>query len=52
MQVRIRQGKGSKDRYVILAPRLLEILREYYKRVRPKTYLFNLLHSIENRSKP
>ena len=41
MQVRVRQGKGQKDRYVILAPRLLEILREYYKRVRPKVYLFN-----------
>jgi len=41
LQVRARQGKGQKDRYVILAPRLLDILREYYKRVRPKVYLFN-----------
>jgi len=31
MVIRIRQGKGSKDRYVMLSPRLLTLLREYWK---------------------
>lgn len=36
MVIRIRQGKGRKDRYVTLSPTLLETLREYYKGCRPK----------------
>jgi site-specific recombinase XerD len=40
MVVRINQGKGRRDRYVMLSPRLLEALREYWKVVRPKTWLF------------
>jgi integrase/recombinase XerD len=36
----IRQGKGKKDRYVILSERILEMLRSYYKKYRPKVYLF------------
>jgi site-specific recombinase XerD len=36
MVIRVRQGKGSKDRYVTLSPTLLETLREYYKARRPK----------------
>ena len=40
MVVNIRQGKGKKDRQVILHPKVLGILREYYKRYRPKDYLF------------
>ena len=31
MVIRVRQGKGSKDRYVMLSPRLLTLLREYWK---------------------
>jgi integrase/recombinase XerD len=31
MVIRIRQAKGSKDRYVMLSPRLLTLLREYWK---------------------
>jgi site-specific recombinase XerD len=31
MVIRIDQGKGSKDRYVMLSPRLLALLREYWK---------------------
>ena len=27
MVIRVRQGKGRKDRYVMLSPRLLEVLR-------------------------
>ena len=40
MVVHIRQGKGSKDRDVPLCPKLLEILREYWRWKRPKTWLF------------
>lgn len=35
MLIRVEQGKGAKDRYVPLSPRLLEVLREYYRRQRP-----------------
>jgi len=40
MVIRIEQGKGQKDRYVMLSPKVLEFLREYYKVVRPKVWLF------------
>ena len=40
MLLRIEQGKGKKDRYVFLSPRLLELLREYWRRERPATLLF------------
>jgi integrase/recombinase XerD len=40
MVIRVRSGKGRKDRYVMLSPRLLSILRCYWKAVRPKEYLF------------
>jgi integrase/recombinase XerD len=40
MVVRVDQGKGRKDRYVMLSPRLLEELRAYWKVARPKTWLF------------
>jgi integrase/recombinase XerD len=40
MVIRVVQGKGQKDRYVMLSARLLEILRSYYKAVRPKDWLF------------
>src|SRR3954466_2853408 len=40
MVIRIRQAKGRKDRYVMLSPRLLEILRRYWKAARPARYLF------------
>ena len=35
MVIRVRQGKGRKDRYVMLSPRLLALLREYWKAARP-----------------
>ena len=40
MMIRVQEGKGSKDRYTILSPRLLEELRAYWKRYRPKYWLF------------
>jgi integrase/recombinase XerD len=40
MVIRIDQGKGHKDRYVMLSPKLLETLRGYWKAVRPKDWLF------------
>lgn len=40
MVIRIEQGKGQKDRYVMLSPRLLEGLRAYWKRARPRQWLF------------
>ncbi len=40
MLIRIEQGKGRKDRYTMLSPRLLEMLRTYWRAARPKDYLF------------
>jgi integrase/recombinase XerD len=40
MVLRVCQGKGKKDRYVMLSPKLLEVLREYYKAFRPTATLF------------
>jgi site-specific recombinase XerD len=40
MVIHVRQGKGHKDRDVMLSPRLLAVLREYWKINRPKPYLF------------
>ena len=39
-QIRICCGKGSKERIVPASPRLLDELREYWKRTRPDNYLF------------
>jgi integrase/recombinase XerD len=40
MMLRVEQGKNRKDRYVMLSPQLLEILRAYWKTTRPKHWLF------------
>lgn len=40
MVLRVRQGKGHKDRFVPLAPKLLLELRRHYRRTNPKTWLF------------
>jgi integrase/recombinase XerD len=40
MVIRVRYAKGSKERYTLLSPRLLAILREYWKIARPKEWLF------------
>lgn len=39
-QIRVVQGKGNKDRYTLLSPRLLQELRRYWKCCRPKEWLF------------
>jgi site-specific recombinase XerD len=36
MMLRVRQGKGNKDRYTILSPICLQVLRRYWKVYRPK----------------
>lgn len=40
MLVRVRSGKGNKDRYSLLSERLLKDLRTYYLEWRPQAYLF------------
>ena len=40
MVLRVDQGKWKKDRYVMLGAALLETLRAYWKRYRPKLWLF------------
>jgi integrase/recombinase XerD len=40
MVIRVEQGKGRKDRYVMLSPHLLELLRAWWKAARPRGWLF------------
>ncbi len=40
MVLRVEQGKGHKDRYVMLSPKLLEILRAWWRLEKPKQWLF------------
>jgi integrase/recombinase XerD len=40
MVIRVEQGKGQKDRYVMLSQKLLEILRNWWRVERPKHWLF------------
>lgn len=40
MTLRIAQGKGAKDRLVMLSPQLLEVLRAYWQICRPTDWLF------------
>jgi integrase/recombinase XerD len=40
MTLRVEQGKGQRDRTVMLSPRLLELLRQWWKAARPQVWLF------------
>lgn len=40
MSLRVEAGKGGKDRYTLLSPRLLEELRRYWRLCRPARWLF------------
>jgi integrase/recombinase XerD len=48
MLIRVEQGKGRKDRYVMLSPHLLDLLRAWWKAARPQGWLF----PGQNRVKP
>lgn len=41
MVLHIQQGKGGRDRDVLLSPKLLATLREYWRWMKPKTFLFS-----------
>ena len=40
MTLRVEQGKGQRDRYVMLSPQLLELLRDWWPAARPQAWLF------------
>jgi integrase/recombinase XerD len=40
MVIRVEEGKGLKDRYVMLSATLLQILRDWWRRERPRNWLF------------
>ena len=40
MMIRVEQGKGRKDRYAMLSPLLLALLRDWYRIARPRVWLF------------
>jgi len=40
MTLRVEQGKGQRDRYVMLSPQLLELLRDWWHAARPQVWLF------------
>ena len=44
MVIRVDQGKAATDRLTVLSPRLLEALREYFRRQRPGEFLFPSRH--------
>ena len=40
MLIRVEQGKGGRDRYIMLSPQLLVVLRGYWREARPLRWLF------------
>lgn len=40
MCIKVRQGKGGRDRYTMLSPQLLQTLRDYWHRYHPRIWLF------------
>lgn len=47
MLIYIKQGKGRKDRSVMLDQKVLDVLREYFKQYRPTEYMFNGQQSLK-----
>ena len=47
MLIHIKNAKGRKDRVVPLSQTVLELLREYWKKIKPKEYLFNGQNSLK-----
>jgi site-specific recombinase XerD len=45
MQIRVEQGKGRKDRYTLLSPKLLQELEAYWRCFRPRHWLFPASHN-------
>ncbi len=41
LQIRVRRGKGHKDRYVIFPKRLIPVLEKYHEYYHPHLYVFN-----------
>jgi site-specific recombinase XerD len=50
MVIRIHRGKGGKDRDVPLSPKLLETLREYWRWMKPRTFLFPSRYKVGKRT--
>ncbi|HMA75287.1 MAG TPA: tyrosine-type recombinase/integrase, partial [Xanthobacteraceae bacterium] len=40
MMLRVEQGKGRKDRFAMLSPQLLELLRDWWRIARPTVWIF------------
>ena len=40
MMLRVEQGKGRKDRFAMLSPQLLELLRDWWRMARPPVWVF------------
>ena len=40
MMIRVEQGKGRKDRFAMLSPQLLELLRDWWRISRPQVWMF------------
>jgi site-specific recombinase XerD len=40
MMIRVEMGKGRKDRFAMLSPQLLELLRDWWRIARPKAWMF------------
>jgi site-specific recombinase XerD len=45
MRIRVEQGKGHRDRDALLSPRLLTVLRNWWKLARPPVWLFPNQHT-------
>lgn len=52
MTIRVEQGKGNKDRYSLLSPRLLKDLRHYWQMDRPRMWLFPAARSADRPMSP